>query len=91
MSQNINMNIKNIDLYVGYDFNYNQNNLCTLCREDLSMPQETETVSIISVGKCNDIFHKKCIDKLVQTGFISCPVCNMKWEEKHGFKAHCVN
>lgn len=87
MAQTPIMNIKNVEIYMGHDFNYNKDNLCTICRENLSTPHENDFDAMISIGKCGSIFHQKCINKLQQTGFMSCPICTVKWEEQSVVKS----
>jgi hypothetical protein len=87
MNSNPNIEIKSIEIYMGYDFE--QEN-CLLCRKSLSAPpiqdlnnekKQLIDMTIIS-GKCGHLYHKKCINQFKKT-MMSCPQCNLVWNEEY--------
>ena len=77
--------IKNMEIYTGYEFNPDD---CKLCRNSLMAPSLpdlnnedlTQIEMLIIIGKCGHYFHKKCISNFQNTGYVSCPTCNVSWE-----------
>lgn len=67
--------------------NYN----CKLCKRPLLAPplQELQTDDFKGVviegklakGRCGDVFHEKCIQNSINSGCISCPTCNVPWQQ----------
>lgn len=98
MDQSPVINVKHVNLFVGYVFK--QEN-CTICRGNLSAPPASEynsdqtTNSIKSsidcsvlLGKCDHMYHKKCIQSLKKNNYVSCPQCNVVWENSETLTCH---
>ena len=64
---------------------------CKLCKRLLLAPpldelntntnKDIKIESMLSKGKCGDIFHEKCINNSIKSGCISCPTCNVPWNQ----------
>lgn len=81
--------MNNLQIVGGYEF---EQEICQLCRgslvgpqlQDLTNENKTNIEMKVVVGKCDHIFHRKCLHELKKSGFLSCPVstCKVTWEEK---------
>jgi len=61
--------------------NYTNCDDCSICLEVLKKELETNT-EIVSLH-CNHIFHKICIDKMIDKMIHNCPLCRKKLSEKN--------
>jgi hypothetical protein len=69
----------------------NTSHNCKLCKRPLVAPplhelqiDGTKDIKIegkLSKGRCGDVFHEKCILNSVGSGCISCPTCNVPWQQ----------
>lgn len=76
------------------------NHNCKLCKRPLIAPplhelqtDGTKDIKIegkISKGRCGDIFHEKCISDSISSGCISCPTCNVPWQQKKILRSSIV-
>lgn len=87
--------IKKINYVCSYNFNTDpknntMNNSCNICKQLVIFPPLDElnnTNKKIKIngklikGKCGDIFHESCILNYIGLGYISCPTCNVPWEQ----------
>jgi hypothetical protein len=82
--------INNLQIHGSYEF---EDNVCTLCRGSLIGPQLQDLQELhnnnktliemkVVIGKCNHIFHRGCLQKLIKSGFLSCPTCKLVWEQQ---------
>ena len=53
--------------------------LCTICQEDIKFKEHK-----FVFGKCNHIFHKKCMNKYMKTKKLDlcCPNCNKSYQNE---------
>jgi len=66
------------------------NGVCAICKQSLTGPspidmQKMNLLVIVSIGKCNDCYHKSCIDAHISNGNISCPIDQTPWTLKEDF------
>lgn len=90
------LTIKKVNLVVPWNIvadpkDEKENNDCKLCKRPLIAPPPdelqingTNNIKIegkLSKGRCGDIFHENCITHSVNSGCVSCPTCNVPWQQ----------
>ena len=66
-------------------WNWNHSDTCGICKNsihDLCIEcqiSDTDNKCILSLGKCNHIFHHHCISKWIEIRD-KCPLCQKYWE-----------
>jgi hypothetical protein len=86
-NNDITMNFKSVEVWIGYSF---EQDSCKICHNPLSAPplqelnnEEKKNIEMtVSVGKCGHIFHRSCIKDHKKNNTVSCPVCNLLWKEE---------
>ncbi len=87
------INMKSVNVWIGYEFDQE---CCQICRLSLQAPPLSELNNnekscidmTVTVGNCDHIFHKICINELAKNGSVSsCPVCNLVWKEKANLRS----
>lgn len=64
---------------------------CKLCKRALLAPplqelqvnnnNDIKLEGRLAMGRCGDIFHEKCIASSLSSGCVSCPTCNVPWQQ----------
>ena len=91
----IKMEIENLTIHTEWkikennNLNNNLNNSCGLCKRNLmKLPPNkkvfgdistVEAMPVISIGKCDHMFHSSCIDAFIANGNITCPIDGTPW------------
>ena len=76
-------------------------NNCKLCKRPLLAPplhelqiNGTKNIKIeerLSKGRCGDVFHEKCIADSINSGCISCPTCNVPWQQSKMLRSSVIS
>lgn len=89
----VKLGVKHAEVVMRWDINSTTQD-CMLCKKKLlsPSPQEltfNEKTSKLKItgklieGECQHLFHKECIDGVLNTGSISCPICKTPWKTKN--------
>lgn len=101
----VQIKIKKVNLVMPWnicsDFKYEtSDNNCKLCKRPLLAPPPHElqaggakNIKIeekLSKGRCGDVFHEKCIADSINSGCVSCPTCNVPWQQSKMLRSSIV-
>ena len=96
MTDNITINLKQLNLVIPWRFD-GANTECSLCRRSLQAPSLQELnpgdgkpIMIdgeIVVGECKHLFHKSCMNHLLNTDCASCPIDKTPWKKKKNLRS----
>ena len=99
------VSIQKISLVMSWDIiadpkDENINHNCKLCKRPLVAPplhelqtDGTKDIKIegkLSKGRCGDVFHEKCILNSMSSGCVSCPTCNVPWQQAKTLRSSIV-
>lgn len=81
------LRINNLNIVALWNFNSNvvSNKTCSLCRNNLMAPTQTEIdkkniKNTVVVGKCKHAYHESCMNKWLSDSNVSCVTCKTEWK-----------
>lgn len=92
----VEINIREVNLVVSWNIltdpkDESNHNNCMLCRKSILAPSfhelQIEPNKDINIegkllkGRCGDVFHARCMNDFLKSGSISCPTCNVPWQQ----------